>query len=392
MGIRERKLKIRPEGSNPSGIPAVFHIPFYISFYTLKGPTSVTKGAVQARIWTNSKPLSPSEAQAWDAYVSAHEGGTVFHSMRWQGILDGSYRRRHFHVAVLEDGAIRGLVSVYRVRGLSGKKNLYSLPFTAYGGMLADGEPYARRLHDEVLEIARREGAGMAVIRNTRDPGLGLPSTDLHVHFAKALPPTAEACLESIPRKSRAVVRKAMGNHGLGYEISRDWETLWHLHAVNLKRLGTPVFPREYFRRIMESMGGEADILFVKYKDRRICGVMNFYFRDVCNPYFSGSLSEFNFTGCNNYMYYALMCHALSRGSRVFDFGKSRRESGSYDFKVNMGFEPRVLPFQFIFNTRSELPSFNPSNPRLALFLRLWSAQPLWLSKRVGSFLNRFLP
>jgi hypothetical protein len=57
-----------------------------------------------------------------------------------------------------------------------------------------------------------------------------------------------------------------------------------------------------------------------------------------------------------------------------------------------MGFEPRTLPFQYIFNTRSHLPSLNPSNPKLALFLKAWSSQPLWTSKLVGSFLNRFLP
>src|SRR5688500_9825666 len=103
--------------------------------------------------------MDPAEASAWDAYVSSHRGGTIFHTRRWQTILDRSYRRHHFHVTVTEGGAIKALVSLYRVRGLSGKQSLYSLPFTAYGGMLADGEASARRLHDEILEIAKREGA-----------------------------------------------------------------------------------------------------------------------------------------------------------------------------------------------------------------------------------------
>lgn len=337
--------------------------------------------------------MKPEDQAAWDAYVQGHKAGTVFHSIRWQSILDKSYRRPHYHIAVLDGGALRGVVSVYRVRSLRGKKNLYSLPYTAYGGMLTDGVEYARKLHDEVLAIAQREGAGTVNLRNTDDPGLGLPSTDLHVGFAKALPQTEEACLESIPRKSRAVVRKSISNHGLSYTVNRDWKTLWELHAVNLKRLGTPVFPKEYFRNIMEAMGDDADILFVNYQGKPICGVMTFYWKDVCNPYFSGSLSEYNFTGCNNYMYYALMCHGLKRNSRQFDFGKSRKGSGSYDFKVNMGFEPRTMPFQYIFNgPGGKVSTFNPSNPKLALFLKLWSSQPLWTSKLVGSFLNRFLP
>jgi FemAB-related protein (PEP-CTERM system-associated) len=296
--------------------------------------------------------MTPADAEAWDAYVQAHAGGTVFHSTAWLEILQRSYNRPYHHLAVKQDGKIRGLVSLYRVRGLSGKKSLYSLPFTAYGGILSDGAEVSRQLHDECLALAKREDAGMVHLRNTVASGLELPGTDLNVQFTKALPQTEEACLESIPRKSRATVRKSMLNHGLSYEVNGDWELLWELSAVNLKKLGTPAFPKKFFRVIMERMGEKADILFVKYQGRAVCGVMTFYFKDVCNPYFSGALGEFNFTGANNYMYYALMLHGLKRGCKEFDFGKSRRGSGSFDFKRNMGFEPRTLPFQYIFNTR----------------------------------------
>lgn len=336
--------------------------------------------------------MSRADAVEWDRYVGNHAGGTVFHSSAWLEILQKSYRRPYYHVSVREGGTIRGLVSLYRVRGLSGRKSLYSLPFTAYGGILADDAGVSQALHDACLEIARKEGAGMIHLRNTVASGLKLPESDLNVQFAKALPQTEEACLESIPRKSRASVRKAVSNHQLTYVVNRDWPLLWHLSAVNLKKLGTPAFPKEFFRVIMEVMGERADILFVMHRGKAVCGVMNFYFKDVCNPYFSGSLNESNFTGANNYMYYALMCHGLKRGCKEFDFGKSRRGSGSFDFKRNMGFEPRTLPFQYIYNTRQELPSFNPSNPKLALFLKAWSRQPLWTSKLIGPFLNRFLP
>ena len=331
-------------------------------------------------------------SREWDAFVENHPGGTVFHGSLWLKILAKSYKRPFYNIAVIEKGRIRGVVSLSRVRGLSGRKSLYSLPFTAYGGMLTDGAETARILRDECARIAREEGAGMVHLRNTHPSGLDLPESDLNVQFSKALPDTEEACLESIPRKSRATVRKSISNHGLTYEINRDWKLLWELHAVNLKKLGTPAFPKDFFRIIMESMGDKADILFVMHKGKAVCGVMTLYFKDVCNPYFSGSLPESNHSGANNYMYYALMCHGLKQGCKVFDFGKSRRGSGSFDFKKNMGFEPKTLPFQFIFNTRTELPSFNPSNPKLKLFLEIWSRQPLWTSKIVGPFLNRFLP
>jgi FemAB-related protein (PEP-CTERM system-associated) len=350
------------------------------------------KEIVSTQIWTPTSPMSLSDAEAWDAYVQNHAGGTVFHSTAWLEILQASYNPPYYHIAVEIENKICGLVSIYKVRGLSGKHSLYSLPYTAYGGILSDSTVVSKILHDQCLEIAKREGSGMVHLRNTVPSGLELPTSDLNVQFTKALPQTEEACMESIPRKSRATVRKSITNHGLNYEVSGDWELLWHLAAVNLKKLGTPTFPKAFYRTIMERMGDKADILFVKYKGQAICGVMTFYFKDVCNPYFSGALGDFNFTGANNYMYYALMCHGLKKGCQQFDFGKSRRGSGSFDFKKNMGFEPQTLPFEYIYNTRQGLPSFNPSNPKLALFLKTWSKQPLWTSKIVGPMLNRFLP
>lgn len=347
---------------------------------------------MRTEIWTSHSPLSPKDSLAWDQFVASHPGGTIFHSTVWQNILLKSYGPVFWHIAVKTGETILGIVSLYSVAGLSGKKKLYSLPYSAYGGMLSTSTEVSQQLKEECLALAKKENAGMVVLRNTLSNGLELPTSDLNVKFSKALPSTESACLESIPRKSRATVRKSLSTFNLTYEVNQDWELLWHLAAVNLKKLGTPTFPKKFYRAIMETMGKDVDILFVKYQGKAICGVMTFYFKNVCNPYFSGSLGEYNFTGANNYMYYALMCHGLTRGCTEFDFGKSRRGSGSFDFKKNMGFEPSTLPFQYIFNTQSELPTFNPSNPKLALFLKAWSMQPLWTSKIIGPLLNRYLP
>ncbi len=361
-----------------------------------RGPViaeAVSGESSTVEIWSAQSPMQADAEMQWDAFVEGHEGGTVFHSTLWLNILQSYAKHDYFHIAIKNAKGIVGILSLYSVRGLSGKKNLYSLPYTAYGGLLADSPATAQMLHDVALNIAKRENAGMVNLRNTIPSGLELPTSDLSVQFSKNLPDTEEACLESIPRKSRATVRKGMANFGLTYIVNQDWEMLWELHAINLKKLGTPVFPKKFFKIIMDRMGNsKADILFALHQGKPVCGVMNFYFKDVCNPYFSGSLPEANATGANNYMYYALMCHALKRGCKTFDFGKSRRGSGSFDFKKNMGFEPRPLPFQYIFNTQHELPNFNPSNPKLARFIDLWSKQPLWTSKIIGPILNRFLP
>ncbi len=344
--------------------------------------------------WNRKTPISADDERTWNEFVlQKHEQGTLFHSLMWHRVLENAFGLPfHLLAAKSESGVYEGVLSLYEAAGLSGHKSLYSPPYTVYGGILANNPEAARALAEKAKEICITEKAELIHLRNSCESGITLPGTDLHTNFIKTLPPTEEECLASIPRKSRWTVRNGRDKHQLTWEVNRDWKTLWELHAINLLKLGTPVFSKRYFQKIAEELQNEMDILFVMYQGKPICGVMSFYYRDVCNPYFSGSTAQASFTGANNFMYYALMCHALKRGCKQYDFGKSRKGTGPYQFKVNMGFEPKHLPYQYILNTATEVPNVNPSNPKYALFIKLWSKQPLWTSKIIGPFLNRRLP
>ena len=41
------------------------------------------------------------------------------------------------------------------------------------------------------------------------------------------------------------------------------------------------------------------------------------------------------------------MRRACERGVRVFDYGRSKRGTGSFDFKKNWGFEPTPLAYEY---------------------------------------------
>ncbi len=344
--------------------------------------------------FTNSQPPSTDFAEKWNRYVmEENPNGTIFHSLYWNEVLSRSFGLPYFLFAVEgEDGKIQGNLILQKAKGLSGKAGLYSTPYTVYGGILASDTAAEKMLADAAAKLGVQENVEYVALRNPVPNQLDLPGIDIHVNFVKKIEEEEDKNLLGVPRKSRATIRHSINKYKLEYEINRDWELLWELHAINLKKLGTPVFPKKYFKNIMDVLGDKVNILFVKDKGKPVCGVMTFYFHKVCNPYFSGSLPESNYSGANNYMYYALMCDAGKKGYKYFDFGKSRVGTGSYNFKRNMGFEPKVLPYQFILNKATEVPNINPSNPKYALFIKYWSMQPLWTSKIIGPILNKFFP
>ena len=86
------------------------------------------------------------------------------------------------------------------------------------------------------------------------------------------------------------------------------------------------------------------------------------------------------------------MCYAAERGYRVFDFGRSKQGTGSYDFKRHWGFEPTPLPYQYYLVRQRTLPDLHPLNAKLALPIKLWKHLPLWCTQWLGPKLVRFFP
>jgi hypothetical protein len=90
-------------------------------------------------------------------------------------------------------------------------------------------------------------------------------------------------------------------------------------------------------------------------------------------------------------MYWEVMRRACERGSRVFDFGRSKRGTGAYDFKKNWGFQAQPLYYQFIMRRGVKPPDINPLNPKFRIFIEAWKRLPLPIANRLGPHIVRFL-
>jgi hypothetical protein len=91
-------------------------------------------------------------------------------------------------------------------------------------------------------------------------------------------------------------------------------------------------------------------------------------------------------------MYWKLLCYSAEQGYRVFDFGRSKKGTGAYDFKRHWGFEPTPLAYQYHLVAQRAIPEANPLNPKLALPVAIWKHLPLPVSQWLGPKLVRFFP
>jgi FemAB-related protein (PEP-CTERM system-associated) len=121
-----------------------------------------------------------------------------------------------------------------------------------------------------------------------------------------------------------------------------------------------------------------------------LSSVLSFYFRDTVLPYYAGDVPAARDWHANDFKYWALMCEARERGCRVFDYGRSKRGSGSYDFKKNWGCEPQPLFYQYRFlSGQAVVPQLNPNNPKYQLLIQGWRRLPRGLVRILGPMVAR---
>ncbi|HEU4726011.1 MAG TPA: FemAB family XrtA/PEP-CTERM system-associated protein, partial [Candidatus Eisenbacteria bacterium] len=205
--------------------------------------------------------------------------------------------------------------------------------------------------------------------------------------------PTADENMAAIPRNQRRSIRIALKN-GLTSEVGRDelLDPFFDLYSQSVRNLGTPVFPRALFANLMDAFGADARILVVRREGRPVSAVLTFFFRDEVLPYYGGAKREEFQYAVNDFMYWSLLGYGMEQGYKIFDFGRSKKGSGSYDFKRHWGFEPTPLHYQYRLVRQSTVPDLSPRNRQFSAAIEVWKRMPLWLSRRIGPALVRYFP
>lgn len=327
--------------------------------------------------------LTQREASRWDAYVISHPDATFFHRAGWQQVIKEAFGHRTHFLYAEQFGNIVGVLPLVQIKSRLFGHSLSSLPFCAYGGIVADNAQVFAALDQAAQALAQKLQVGSLEYRSLCPQHPDWPSKDLYVTFRKSIDADVDANMNAIPRKQRAMVRKGI-KAGLAGEIDADTARFFSAYSASVHRLGTPVFARRYFQLLKQVFGDDCEVLTITLKGEVIASVLSFYFRDEVLPYYGGGVDAARAVAGNDFMYWELMRRACERGFKVFDFGRSKRGTGSFDFKKNWGFEATPLHYEYFLVRDREVPEINPLNPKYRLFIKAWKRMPLALANLIG--------
>ena len=330
-------------------------------------------------------------ASRWDMFVDDCNEASFFHRSAWQKIIVEVFRHPAYFLFAEDEGRIQGILPLAHVKSRLFGNALVALPFAVYGGIAAVDSEAVAILEGAAQELARSLGVDHLEFRNVAPRHPEWPTQDIYVTFRRAVLPVLEDNMLAIPRKQRAMVRKGIKN-GLISTVDRDTDRFFALYADNVHRHGTPAMPKKYFDTLLEVFGEDCEVLTVSGPDgRSLSSVLSFYFRDEILPYYAGDDESARHLAANDFKYWELMRRACERGIKVFDYGRSKRGTGSFAFKKNWGFEPQPLHYEYCLYKRDAIPQNNPNNPKYKLFIEAWRRMPISLANRLGPYIVRNL-
>ncbi len=338
------------------------------------------------------RPLTKNEYSAWDNYVANHPEGSIFHTTKWKKAIEGAFGHRSFYFFLEQQGEIKGILPLFQLKSFIFGNILSSVPFAAYGGVLADSTAVFEQLLSKAKEITQKLNADYLELKFQKEKNLDFPGTDIYFTFIKELSSNNDENFKAIPRKQRRMVRIGIKS-GLEAIFSKDYlDDFYELFAINVNRLGTPVYSKKWFTTLFDVLGDESELLVIQREGKIISGVISFYYKDTVLPYYAASLVESRKYAPNDFQYWELMRHAVEKGYRFFDFGRSKKGTGHFNYKRHWGFEPTPLNYKFYLNKLSELPELNPLNPKYKWKIEAWRKLPLSITKIIGPHLVKYIP
>jgi FemAB-related protein (PEP-CTERM system-associated) len=246
---------------------------------------------------------------------------------------------------------------------------------------------------DHASRIARDRGLQFVLLRHQRQLFPGLPSRTHKVTMLLPLKADPETMWNGLDRKVRNQIRKGEKS-GLalatgGVELLEDFYAVF---ARNMRDLGTPVYGKTLFEAILREFPRDARLHLVRLDGQTIAGALSYAYGDIIEVPSASSLREHRSLCPNHAMYWDIMKQASAEGRRVFDFGRSTPNDGTYHFKEQWGAKPEPLCWEYAMLNGAPVPLEDRHGAKFQTSIELWKRLPLALAMRIGPRIARLVP
>ncbi len=328
----------------------------------------------------------PGDIPGIDRFVKESESSNLYHDYRWGEIAERCFGHR-YRVLLSEnaEGVIDGLFPFVHFDSLAFGNFIVSMPYFNYGGVAANDDAARRTLIEEAIRMARDLKARHIEFRQERSLGDGLHEKTHKVSMRLRLPASPDDLWKSFPSKLRSQV-KVPRKAGLICRMGRleELDAFYAVFSRNMRDLGTPVYPKSFFRMILESFPSNSCIATVYKEEQPVASGFLAGFKDRLEIPWASSVRDHNRLSPNMLLYWSCLEYGCEKGYDVFDFGRSTRGESTYRFKEQWGAAPSPMIWSYWVREGCEVPELSPRNPKYRLAIEIWKRLPLPVTRMVG--------
>lgn len=343
-----------------------------------------------------SLSVRPRPSPDWDAFIDKQPDASIYLRSGWTQLIHDVFgHRAAFIEARDQKGELLGVLPLVQQRSLLIGNFATSVPFFNYGGVVCGDCAVAHDLMLRAKQLAQEWGCSYLELRDVQPrPGDWNVRKD-KVSMILALPSTFEILSKQLGSKLRSQVKRADREQSsvcVGGEQLID--AFYDVFAENMRDLGTPVYPRKFFRELMHRFPTECRILVVTSNDEPVAAAFLIVDGTRAEIPWASCRAAAKPLGFNMKLYWEVLKWVVEQGCTHFDFGRSTADSGTYRFKKQWGAEPLQLYWHRWERQATDANGVSEFNTR-GLMERasdIWKKLPLPITNVVGPWLSPKLP
>lgn len=333
--------------------------------------------------------MSDSDAADWQQFVVSRSRCSLYHDIGWKDVIEKAYGHRTCYLVARTGGKVTGILPLVIVRSRLFGNSMTSLPFVDFAGVVADDEDSTEALVSRALALAAELGVDYVELRQVEALAGDFEAATHKVLMTLELCEDQDILWSRLSSERRNRVRRAAKS---GLTVRREGpdaiEAFYDIWTRNMRDLGSPPHSLEFFRRVLEAFGERCTVLLVEHEARFIGAALAMVHGQTLSLPWVSSLRECFRLYPNNILYWDAMCMAVARGLKTFDFGRSTRDSGTFEFKQRWGAVPTPLYWQRVSSRGGEHAETSDVD-RFRFAVELWKRIPVPITRWMGPSLRK---
>jgi FemAB-related protein (PEP-CTERM system-associated) len=329
-----------------------------------------------------------------EEFLTRTDSATSYHRPAWGSIIEDCFGHRFIGLICEEgDGSIRGVLPLVHMKSRLFGNFIVSMPYFNYGGVCATGSRAAESMLRTAVEIARDLGAEHIELRQQENLNNGMAVKTSKVSMRLPLRKNPKELWDSFPSKLRSQIRIPM-RKGMKIRVGKveELDGFYEVFSINMRDLGTPVYPKGFFRSILDRFRETTWVATVSMGSAPVAAGILAGYKDRIEVPWASSIRKYNPLSPNMLLYWTILEFASRQGYSVFDFGRSTAGEGTYRFKEQWGAKPVPMYWHYWVRPGASMPDLTNRNPKYRLAIEAWKRLPVPVTRILGPPIVKNIP